>query len=128
MGRRRLQRIMIWRRMSSIRGRVFRRLKHICRREGYNSFKWCFNYIEKQCPNLSKEEVHVVMKGIYDEVYLGNNSIVLHYQELIRKHVSTQGAGVMEMHPAKVLKVYQNLLMYWKESDQRMEIQTKALR
>jgi hypothetical protein len=59
------------------------------------------------------------MKVIYDEVYSGSRSIVLHYQELIRNQVSTQGAGVMEMHLVKVLKVYQKHLWYWKESDQR---------
>jgi hypothetical protein len=60
-------------------------------------FKWCLKYIVKQHPNLSKEEVHDVMKGIYDEVYSGSNSIVLHYQELIRNQILyTQGARVME--------------------------------
>jgi hypothetical protein len=28
---------------------------------------------------LMKEEVHDVMEGIYNEVYSGSNSIVLHY-------------------------------------------------
>jgi hypothetical protein len=40
-----------------------------------------------QHPNLSKEDVHDVMKGIYDEAYSGSNSIVLHYQDLIRNQV-----------------------------------------
>jgi hypothetical protein len=61
-------------------------------------YKQCFNCIEKQHPKLSKDQVHNVMKVIYDEVYSGGNSIVLHYQYLIRNQVFTQGAGVMEMH------------------------------
>jgi len=42
---------------------------------------------------------------------------VLHYQELITSQACTQGAGVMETHEAKVLKVNQKLLKFWKESD-----------
>ncbi len=44
---------------------------------------------------------------------------MLHYQDLVKNQVSTQGAGVLETHLTKVLKLYQKGLSYWKESDQR---------
>jgi hypothetical protein len=43
---------------------------------------------------------------------------VLYYQKLIRSPDSSHEAGVREMHPAKVLKVYKKLLKFWKASDQ----------
>jgi hypothetical protein len=66
-------------------------------------YKQYFNCIKKQHPKLSKDEVHDVMEGIYNEVFSGGNSIVLHYQDLVKNQVSTQGAGVMETCLAKVL-------------------------
>jgi hypothetical protein len=44
-----------------------------------NFYKQWFKYIQKFHPKLLKEEVHDVMKGIYDEVYSGSKSIVLCY-------------------------------------------------
>jgi hypothetical protein len=93
MGRRRLQRKIIWRRIGSIRGRDKNRRKYIHKTGGCNSLK--------QHPNLVKEEVHDIMKSIYNEKYCRSNQIVLHYWELIRNQASTQGAGVMETHPEK---------------------------
>jgi hypothetical protein len=86
--------------------------KMVLQKRQMQLFKWCINGTEKQHPNLSKEEVHDVIKGVFDEVYCSSNSIVLHYRELIRNHVSTQGVGIMEMYLAKVLKVYQMFLRY----------------
>jgi hypothetical protein len=47
------------------------------------------------------------MKGIYDEKYCSSKQIVLHYGEFKMNQVSNK--GVMEMHPAKVIEVYQKL-------------------
>jgi hypothetical protein len=58
------------------------------------------------------------VKSIYEEKYSGSNKIVLYYQKLIRSPDSSHEAGVREMHPAKVLKVYKKLLKFWKASDQ----------
>ncbi len=88
-------------------------------KRGLRRYKRCFNIIEKEHPQLSKEEVHNVMEGIYDEVYSGNNSIVIQYQDLVKNQETTQGTGVMDTHVAKVLKVYQKRLSKWKETDQR---------
>jgi hypothetical protein len=67
-GRRRLQG-----KLSSIRGRVF------CKREGCKSLSSVSSASRNLHPKLSKEEVHDVMKGIYDDIYSGSNSIVLCY-------------------------------------------------
>jgi hypothetical protein len=89
-GRRRLQG-----KLSSIRGRVF------CKREGCKSLSSVSSASRNLHPKLSKEEVHDVMKGIYDDIYSGSNRKVLLYRELIRNQVFTQGAGVMETHLKK---------------------------
>jgi hypothetical protein len=95
-------------------------------KRGLRLYKRCFNKIEKEHPTLSKEEVHNVMEGIYDEVYSGNNSIVIQYRDLVKNQVTTQGAGVMDTHLAKVLKVYQKRLSKWKEKDQRRRLKQIA--
>jgi hypothetical protein len=79
----------------SMRKSLKKKKLHLQKR-GMQLFKRCLKYIVKQHPKLLKEEVHDVMKGIYDEVYSGSNGIDL----------------------AKVLKVYQNHVRYWKEPDQ----------
>jgi hypothetical protein len=91
-------------------------------KRGLQLYKQCFNKIEKEHRKLSKEEVHDVMEGIYNEVYSGNNSIVIQYQDLVKNQVTTQGSGVTDTHLAKVLKVYQKRLSYWKDSDQRRRL------
>jgi hypothetical protein len=53
--------------------------KPVLQKRGMGLFKWCFKYIQKLHPKLSKKEVHDVMKGINDEEYSDSNSIVLHY-------------------------------------------------
>jgi hypothetical protein len=103
------------------RKRQKKKKMHLQKR-GLRLYKRCFNKIEKEHPKLSKEEVHDVMEGIYDEVYSGNNSIVIQYRDLVKNQVTTQGAGVMDTHLAKVLKVYQKRLSYWKETDQRRRL------
>jgi hypothetical protein len=107
-------------------GKSLKKKKTHPQKRGMQLYKWCFNCIEKQHLMLSKEEVHDVMEGIYDEVYSGSNCIVLHYRDLVKNQVSTQGAGDMETHLAKVLKVYQKRLSYWKESDQRRRLKQAA--
>ncbi len=99
--------------------------KHSQKR-GLRLYKRCFNKIEKEHPQLSKEEVHNVMEGIYDKVYSGNDSIVIQYRDLVKNHVTTQGTGIMDTHLAKVLKVYQKHLSYWKEKDQRRWLKQTA--
>jgi hypothetical protein len=66
-------------------------------------------YIETQHPNISRDELCDVLNSIYEEKYSGSNKIVLYYQKLIRSPDSSQ---------AKVLKVYQKLLMFGKALDQ----------
>jgi peptide subunit release factor 1 (eRF1) len=58
---------------------------------------------------MSRDELRDVLSSIYEEKYSGSNKIVLYYQKLIRSPDSSQ---------AKVLKVYQKLLMFGKALDQ----------
>ncbi len=66
------------------------------------------------------------MEGIYNEVYSGSNSILTQYRDLFKNQVTTQGSGVMDTHLAKVLKVYQKHLSFWKETDQRRRLKQTA--
>jgi len=87
-------------------------------KRGMQLYKKCLKYIKTQHPNLWRDKLHDVLKSIYEEKYSGSNKTVLYYQKLIRSPNSSQEAGVREMHPAKVLKVYQKLLKFGKASDQ----------
>jgi hypothetical protein len=78
-------------------------------KKGMRQYKKCLKYIETQHPNMSKDELYDVLKSIYEEKYSGSNKNVLYYQTLIRSPDSSQ---------AKVLKVYYELLMFWKALDQ----------
>jgi len=78
-------------------------------KRGMRQHKKCLKYIETQHPNMSRDELHDVLKSIYEEKYSGSNKIVLHYRALISSPDSSQ---------AKVLKAYYKLLMFWKASVQ----------
>jgi len=96
-----------------------RKEDNMCQQKrGMQLLQKCLKFIEKQHPNLSKEELRDVMKNIYEEKYSGSNKLVLYYQHLMRCPESSQGAGVREMHLTKRLKVDQKLLKFCKESDQ----------
>jgi hypothetical protein len=77
--------------------------------------KKCLKYIQTQ---HARDKLHDVLNSFYEEKYSGSDRIVLYYQKLIRSPGSSQEAGVREMHPAKLLKVYYKLLMFWKALDQ----------
>jgi hypothetical protein len=52
--------------------------KTVPQKRGMHHFKKCFKYIQELHPKLLNEEVLDVMRGIFDEVYSGSNSIVPH--------------------------------------------------
>jgi len=78
-----------------------------------NFYKQCSKYIQKLYPKLSKGEVYDAMKGIYVEKYSGINQIVLDFRKLLGDQAPTD--RVIEKNPTNVLKVYKDILRYYKE-------------
>jgi hypothetical protein len=64
--------------------------------EGDATVQECLIHIKTQHPNMSRDELHDVLKSIYEEKYSGSNKIVLYYPKLIRS---------LDSSKAKVLKV-----------------------
>jgi hypothetical protein len=82
-----------------------------------NSYKRCSKYIQKLYPELSKGEVYDIMKGIYEEKYSGSNKIVFDFRKLLVDQVPTN--WVIEKNPTNVLKVYKDVLQYYKEFEKK---------
>jgi hypothetical protein len=82
-----------------------------------NFYKQCSKYIQKLYPKLSKGEVYDIMKGIYEEKYSGSNQIVLDFRRLLGDQAPTD--RVIEKNPTNVLKVYKDILRYYKECQEK---------
>jgi hypothetical protein len=82
-----------------------------------NFYKQCSKYIQKLHPKLSKGEAYEVMKGIYEEKYSGSNLIVLELQKFLGDQVPT--AKAIERNPTNVLRVYKQILKYYKEYEEK---------
>jgi hypothetical protein len=82
-----------------------------------NFYKRCSKYIQKLYPNLSKGEVYDIMKGIYEEKYSGSNKIVLDFRRLLGDQAPTD--RVIKKNPTNVLKVYKDILWYYKEFEEK---------
>jgi hypothetical protein len=82
-----------------------------------NFYKQCSKYIQKLYPKLSKGEVYDIMKGIYEEKYSGSKKIVLDFQRLLGYQAPTNWA--IEKNPTNVLKVYKDILQYYKECKEK---------
>jgi hypothetical protein len=82
-----------------------------------NFYKWCSKYIQKLHPELSKGEVYEVMKGIYEEKYSGDDPIVKEFRELLGDQAPTEKA--IEKNPTNVLKVYRQILQYYKAYEEK---------
>jgi hypothetical protein len=82
-----------------------------------NFYKGCSKYIQKLYPKLSKGEVYDIMKGIYEEKYSGNNNTVLDFRKLLRDQAPT--ARVIEKNPTNILKVFKDVLQYYKEYEEK---------
>jgi len=57
------------------------------------------------------------MKGIYEEKYSGSNQIVLDFRRLLGDQAPTD--RVIEKNPTNVLKVYKDILRYYKECQEK---------
>jgi hypothetical protein len=68
-------------------------------------------------------EVYVVMKGIYEEKYSGDDPIVKEFQELLGDQAPTEKA--IEKNPTNVLKVYRQILQYYKAYEEKKTPGTK---
>jgi hypothetical protein len=61
--------------------------------------------------------VYDIMKGIYEEKYNGSNQIVLDFRRLLGDQAPTD--RVIEKNPTNVLKVYKDILQYYKECQEK---------
>jgi hypothetical protein len=80
-------------------------------------YKWCSKYNQKLHPKLPKGQVYEVMKGIYEEKYAGSNLIVLEFRKLLGDQAPT--AKAIEKNPTNVLRVYKQILQYYKEYEEK---------
>jgi hypothetical protein len=57
------------------------------------------------------------MKGIYEEKYSGSNPIVLEFRKLLGDQAPI--ANATEKNPTNVLRVYKQMLQYYKEYEEK---------